>query len=83
MSKIELGVRRGHLVEREKVEAFVFERMREIRDSWSAWAIRIAPLLAADLGLEDDRALQRALAKYVKEHLEELADGTVGISQLD
>ena len=63
------------MVEREQAEAYVFARLRAVRDSWQAFPSRVAPMMAADLGLEDVRGVLRCLEKYVRAHLEEQADG--------
>ena len=53
----------------------IFTVARGIRDAWMGWPGQIAPLLAADLGIESDRVLE-ALKPYVQQHLEQLGEPT-------
>ena len=66
----------GAVVETALAEAVVFEVTRGARDAWMNWPSQIAPLLAADLGIEAERALE-ALTPYVQQHLEQLGDAKV------
>lgn len=42
-------------------------------DAWLAWPVRVITLMAADLEV-DDRKLVEVLAKYVRQHLDELGE---------
>ncbi|MCQ8240532.1 hypothetical protein [Rhizosaccharibacter radicis] len=71
----------GVLVEIEAAEQVLFETARAVRDAWLNWPARVAPLIAADLGLEADR-MTEVLTDHVHQHLAELgepqADFTAG-----
>lgn len=75
--QLELEQRQGALVQRKAVDRFLFERARLERDSWMSWPARIAPGLAAALDA-DPAALEAALGRLVREHLQELADTPMG-----
>ena len=62
----------GRLIERRLVEDVVFSRFRAERDAWSAWPMRVAPVLAARFGC-DAVELGAALEGLVRDHLADLA----------
>lgn len=64
----------GLLVELETAESVIFEDRRKARDAWLNWPVRIGPLLAADLGIEDAGPLVEALKRNVHEQLEQLGE---------
>jgi predicted ArsR family transcriptional regulator len=51
----------------------MFEQGRSQRDAWMSWPVSIAPVLAAELGVEPDAVL-RTLTHLVREHLAELGN---------
>lgn len=63
----------GAVVETEIAENVIFEMARGQRDAWLNWPSQIAPLLAADLGLEAEKVLE-AITPYVQQHLDQLGD---------
>jgi hypothetical protein len=63
----------GTLVSRKHAEALFFEASREARDAWLGWPARNATLMASELGV-DAQSLTETLAKYVRQHLEELGE---------
>lgn len=63
----------GAVIETEIATTVVFEVTRGARDAWMNWPSQIAPLLAADLGVEAEQVLE-ALTGYVQQHLEQLGD---------
>ena len=71
--RIRLQKLKGELIERDRTTALVFRIAREERDSWVNWPARAAALMAADLGVEP-AAMQKALDKHVRAHLDELAE---------
>jgi hypothetical protein len=71
--RIRLQKLKGELIERDRTTALVFRIAREERDSWVNWPARAAALMAADLGVEP-AAMQKALEKHVRAHLDELAE---------
>jgi len=71
--RIRLQKLKGELIERARALALVFRLAREERDSWVNWPARAAALMAADLGVEP-AAMQKALEKHVRAHLDELAE---------
>lgn len=71
---LELDEARGKLVDREKTKRAVFALARQEREHWQNWPARIAPVMAAELGI-DTKRLQGVLDRRVREHLAEIADG--------
>ena len=61
------------LVDFEVAQAVFFEEFRAQRDAWLNWPIRIAPLLAADLGLEADKVTE-VLTAHVHKHISSLGE---------
>jgi hypothetical protein len=75
-AELELRVRRGELLDRQKGLDTVFRFARMLRDRWQAWPAKIGPLVAAQFGL-DPGAVIVVLEAYVREHLEELSSERV------
>ncbi len=71
--RIRLQKLKGELIDRVRALALVFRLAREERDSWVNWPARAAALMAADLGVEP-AAMQKALEKHVRAHLDERAE---------
>ena len=76
--KAELGAGklRDELIDRHKVLEAVQEMAQAERDAILAWPARAAPILAADLGIEQ-HALQAALDASLRAHLTERAEATL------
>jgi hypothetical protein len=69
------------LVDRQAVEAAVFSRARAERDAHLAWVVRVAPLLAGQVGCDPatafaflDREMRAHLAAVASRPMEGLAD---------
>jgi hypothetical protein len=69
--RLRLQKLKGELIERARATGLVFRIAREERDSWVNWPARSAALMAAELGVEPV-AMQKALEKHVRAHLDEL-----------
>ena len=74
--ELDLEVKRGNLVDRQRVEFAVFDRARRERDLHTAWVLRIAPLVANELKI-DPAKFHTVLARHMRGHLEELAQLTL------
>lgn len=61
------------LVDRVPAEAEVFALGRQERDSWVNWPARIAADMAAELDV-DPHTLEQVLDRYLRRHLESLAE---------
>jgi len=73
----------GLLVELELAERVLFDDRRAARDAWDAWAGRFAPLIAADLGIDDGGRVAEVLKTYVHQQLEELGEPDVSFTGAD
>lgn len=69
---MELEEKRGTLVSKALAIRQVFGFARRTRDAWLNWPGRIAPGLAAELGV-DQHVLTAALERHVRDHLTDLA----------
>ena len=82
LRQLEYEQKAGHLVELSLAQNVVFDLMRELRDAWLAWPVKIAPAIAAELGVDLDH-LTTLLAEAVYQQLLELsgaeADFTDGV----
>ncbi|WP_338662616.1 hypothetical protein VQH23_21005 [Pararoseomonas sp. SCSIO 73927] len=61
------------VVEIAVAEGVMFETYRAFRDAWMNWPARVAPLIAADLGIDAGRVLE-ALTPHVQQQLEDLGE---------
>jgi len=73
LRELEFEVKSGRLVDGEQVQKAVFDIARVERDAWVNWPSRVAPLIAAEIGV-DAVALGVALERHVREHLAERAE---------
>lgn len=71
-ARLRLETEKGRLVSRDEVKVAVFNRARRERNAHLAWALRVAPLLASDLGV-DPALLFTVLDRHLREHLADLA----------
>ena len=76
LTRLKVMQLRGDLIDRKTAESRTFDIFRGDRDAWMAWPSRVAPLLAADLRV-DQRTVYQLLEQYVHKHLAELSD-TIG-----
>lgn len=72
LRRLEFEQKEGRLVDAERVRTSVFAIAREERDAWVNWPARVAPLMAATLGV-DAVALAVELERHVRDHLSERA----------
>jgi hypothetical protein len=78
LARIRLQERKGELVDKAKAIATVFKLAREARDSWINWPARVAPIMAAELRM-DTQIVHDTLLKYVRAHLNEIAEAPLKI----
>lgn len=72
-AKVKLAKMKGELVDRAKAKALVFDLARRERDAWLSWPARVAPNMAAELGI-DPHELETVLVRHLHEHLGEMAE---------
>lgn len=63
----------NNVVDRSNAVSVIFRLARQERDSLLGWPSRVASVMAADLGVNPHK-MQTTLERYVREHLESLAD---------
>jgi hypothetical protein len=70
LAELKLAVQKGELLPADEVRATVYALAKAEREAWPS---RVAPVLAASLGV-DLGSIQRALVAEVNQHLAELAE---------
>jgi hypothetical protein len=60
---------RKSVIDLDAAERVVFETFRAVRDAWLAWPARFAPLIAADLAIQDVELLTLILGEQVNMQL--------------
>jgi hypothetical protein len=73
LRELEYGVKSGRFVDAELVRRRVFELSRSNRDALMNWPARVAPLIAAEFGIDQVR-LAVCLEAHVRQHLSERAE---------
>ncbi|MBC8726459.1 hypothetical protein F6X37_34540 [Paraburkholderia sp. 31.1] len=73
LRKLEYEQREGSLIELALAEDVVFNLFRAQRDAWLAWPSKVAPFIAAELGVEVDR-VATLLGEHVWQQLSELGE---------
>lgn len=68
--KVKLDATKGRLIDREKAKTLVRRLAQEERDAILAWPARVAPIMAAELGVEA-HALHQLLDDHLRAHLSE------------
>lgn len=79
LRELEYEQKAGRLIELELAERAVFDLCRTQRDSWLAWPTKIAPFLAAELGVNADH-LTALLAEAVYQQLLDLSEARAEFS---
>ena len=73
LTKLEFQQKDGQLIEMAAAEEVLFNAFRQQRDSWLNWPSRVAPLMAADLGVPADR-MTEVLIEHVHKHISVLGE---------
>ncbi|GKV88194.1 MULTISPECIES: hypothetical protein [Pectobacterium] len=73
LTKLEFQQKDGQLIEMTIAEEVLFNAFRQQRDAWINWPSRVAPLMAADLGLPADR-MTEVLIEHVHKHISVLGE---------
>lgn len=76
--QLEIDEAEKRLVDRARTVQTVFALARELREYWQTWPARVAPDMAAELGVSP-KDCQRVLDRLVREHLADMADGKLRI----
>ena len=71
--KLEYEQDAGLLIEIDLARKVIFDAARGARDAWLNWPGRVAPMIAADLGIEADR-VSDVLTAYVHKQLAAISD---------
>jgi hypothetical protein len=79
LRRLEFQVKSGKLVDADAARKAVFDLSRQDRDAWANWPSRVAPLIAAELGV-DLVKLAVILEKHVREQLAERAQPSLRLT---
>ena len=79
LRQLEFEIKSGKLVDADAAKKAVFDLSRQDRDSWANWPSRVAPLIAAEMGV-DLVKLAVVLEKHVREQLAERAQPALRIA---
>ena len=63
----------GMLIDLETAEKILFEQARESREAWLNFPTRVAPMMAGELGVDQDRLVE-VLSAHVHEQLSDIGD---------
>lgn len=73
LTKLEYEKEDGQRVELSVAESILFAEFRKQRDAWMNWPSRVAPIMAADLGVPADR-MTEVLIEHVHKHITGLGE---------
>ncbi|KDR31548.1 hypothetical protein [Caballeronia zhejiangensis] len=79
LRKLEYTTKSGSVIELDAAEDAFFSAWRAVRDAWLSWPARVAPLIAADIEIEDVEGLTLVLTAHVHAQLSELGDGKLDL----
>lgn len=71
-ARLRFDKERGKLISRDDVKVFIFSRARKERNAMLGFALRVSPLMAADLQV-DPALMFSVLDRYIREQLTELS----------
>jgi len=77
LNRLDYERKSGALVELAVAQGVLFEVFRGQRDAWLNWPVKVGPLLAAELGLEEADRVTEALAAHVHKQISELGEPAV------
>lgn len=79
LNKLDYEKKSGEVVDLKTAQDILFDEFRKQRDSWLNWPSRVAPMLAADLGVEADKVVL-LLNEHVHKHIAQLGtpEGSFG-----
>jgi phage terminase Nu1 subunit (DNA packaging protein) len=72
IAELQLAKARGDLLDKGKVRQILLDLAQRDQAAWHRWAFRVAKQLAAELGVDAERA-HHVLDRYIRQHLRELA----------
>ncbi|HGW2956567.1 TPA: hypothetical protein ACNP37_005321 [Raoultella ornithinolytica] len=73
LAKLQYEKDSGQTIELVAAEEILFNAFRQQRDAWMNWPSRVAPLIAADLGVPADR-MTEVLIEHVHKHISVLGE---------
>lgn len=79
LHRLEFEKKSGALVELDTASAVLFEEFRAQRDAWLNFPARVAPILAAELGVDADRVTE-ALTAHVHKQIAQLGEPEANFS---
>lgn len=80
LRKLEYRQKAGALIELATAEQVFFNAFRAQRDSWLNWPVKVGPVLAAELGLDEADRVTELLTAHVHKQIEQLGEPEPGIT---
>ena len=80
LRQLEFEQKSGALIELTAAQSILFEAFRAQRDAWLNWPVRIGPMLAAELGIEEADRVTEALTAHVHKQLSDLGEPEVNFA---
>lgn len=80
LRQLEFEQKSGALIELTAAQSILFEAFRAQRDAWLNWPVRIGPVLAAELGIEEADRVTEALTAHVHKQLSDLGEPDVNFA---
>jgi len=74
LRQLEYEQKSGALVELTIAQGVLFEAFRGQRDAWLNWPVKVGPLLAAELGIEEADRVVEALTAHVHKQITDLGE---------
>lgn len=79
LNRLEYEQKSGALIELTAAQDVLFEAFRAQRDAWLNWPVKIGPMLAAELGLEEADRVTGILAAYVHKQIADLGEPDIDL----
>ncbi|MBV2180902.1 MAG: hypothetical protein KUL86_06655 [Castellaniella sp.] len=80
LKQLEYEQKSGSLIELAAAEQAFFNAFRAQRDSWLNWPVKVGPILAADLGIDEADRVTELLTAHVHKQIEQLGEPESGVS---
>jgi hypothetical protein len=74
LRRLEFEQKSGVLIELTVAQSVLFDAFRAQRDAWLNWPVRVGPMLAAELGLEEADRVTEILTAYVHKQITDLGE---------
>ncbi len=74
LNRLDYEVKSGALIDLALAQGVLFDEFRTQRDAWLNWPVKVGPILAADLGIDDSDRVTECLAVHVHKQITDLGE---------